>query len=815
MRYGLRQLRKSPGFTVVAVLSLALGIGANTAIFSMINGILLKSLPVPNPQELRLINWTSKKTWPDFRRKGRYKGEKGKTQSGQHYGESFPYPAYLELSQQVQGWAHLFAFASIEDPVGVRSREAVLLANGQMVSGNFFEGYGAGVLLGRPIAPADDHPDAPPVTVISYGLWQRAFGLDPHVIGRTLQTEHFGFTVVGVLPRHYVDPLASEQRADFYVPLVAQDQLTERGDWLHSDDVWWVQMMGRLSPDVDEDRIQASLGLLFSQVVRRSSDRLDRPGIWLQKGRRGVQGNRQEAAQPLWFLLGMVGLVLLIACTNLAGLLLARGAARRHEMSVRMAMGAGRWRLMRQALTESMILSCLGICVGLMFAVWIRAALSRFLLDPNSHQHFDLTMDTRVLLFTLAIGALTTLLSGLLPAWSVGKGSPLVGLRENRSFGTPRLHLRRALLAGQVGLSLVLVVIAALLCQSLINLYQIDPGIDTEHILLVTIHRDQSLSPDELPRRQLYRAARRKIAGIPGVRSVALSDKTLLEGDRWDPEVSVPSRPQIKETWLSGLCVSDGYFETMGIKLLAGRDFRASETQDSTRVAVVNQAFADLYFPDESPLDQFITVGKKQRQIVGLCSNHRYVNIRRSLAPIVYIPNAQTKGGGPDMTLAVRSDLPPRSLVPAIRKAVADVDPDLPASRITTQKQIIEAYLAEDRLNTYLCISFAVLAVSLSCIGLYGIVTYTVVRRTGEIGIRLALGARPWDVAWSVIRGALALTAMGVALGLPVALLAVRLLRSVVYGVKPQEPLTRSRAAALMMAIGLVAAWIPARRAAN
>jgi predicted permease len=420
------------------------------------------------------------------------------------------------------------------------------------------------------------------------------------------------------------------------------------------------------------------------------------------------------------------------------------------------------------------------------------------------------------LLFTLAIGALTTLLSGLLPAWSVGKGSPLVGLRENRSFGTPRLHLRRALLAGQVGLSLVLVVIAALLCQSLINLYQIDPGIDTEHILLVTIHREQSLSPEELPREQLWGAARRKIAGIPGVRSVALSDKTLLERDRWDPEVSVPSRPQIKESRRSALVVSDGYFETMGIKLLAGRDFRYSDTEDSTRVAVVNQAFADLYFPDESPLDQFITVGKArwkaQWQIVGLCSNHRYVNIRWSPEPIVYIPHTQKRC---NLTLAVRSDLPPLSLVPVIRKAVADVDPDLPASRITTQKQIIEASLAEDRLNTYLCISFAVMAVFLSCIGLYGIMTYTVVERTGEMGIRLALGARPWDVAWSVIRGALALTAMGVGLGLPVALLVVRLLRSVVYGVKPQDPLTLSGAAALMMAIGLLAAWIPARRAAN
>jgi predicted permease len=804
-------LMRSPGFTAVAVLSLAIGIGANTAIFSMINGILLKSLPVPNPQELRLINWTSK-TWPGFKD---YEGCDEVTRSGQVYGGSFPYPAYLEFSQQVQGQAHLFAFAGIGDSVGIRSRGAVLLAHGQMVSGNFFEGYGAAVLLGRPIEPADDHPDAPPVAVISYGLWQRAFGLDPHVIGQTLQTEHFGFTVVGVLPRHYVGPLASDQRADFYVPLAAQDHLTDGGDWHHSDDVWWVQMMGRLGPDADEGRIRASLELLFSQVVRRSAGRFDRPGIWLQKGRHGVLTNRHETAQPLWFLLGIVGLVLLIACTNLTGLLLARGAARRHEMSVRMAMGAGRWRLMRQALTESLILSCLGICVGLMLAVWIRAALSRLLLDPNGQQYFDLTMDARVMLFTLAIGAITTLLSGLLPAWSAGKGSPLVGLREDSRFGTPRLHLRRALLAGQVGLSLVLVVIAALLCRSLINLYQIDPGIDTEHILLVTIHKEQSLSPRELPRRQLYGAVRQKIADIPGVRSVALADQTLLGGSRWDPKVSVPSRPEIKESRRSGLVVSDGYFETMGIKLLAGRDFRASETKDSTRVAVVNQAFADLYFPDESPLDQFITVNKEQRQIVGLCRNHRYRNIRSGPPAILYIPHAQTKGGGGDMTLAVRSDLPPLSLVPAVRKGVAGVDPDLPPAQITTQKRVIEASLARERLYATLCGSLALLAVLLSCIGLYGIVAYTVVQRTNEMGIRRALGARSWDVARPILREALTLAAIGVAVGVPVALGLVRVIGTFLYGIEPHDPLTMIGAAMLMVAVAALAAWIPARRAAK
>jgi predicted permease len=811
IKYSIRQLIKTPGFTSVAILTLALGIGANTAIFSMINGILLKSLPVPNPEELRLINWTSEsEERPDFKMYHGYHGYHGRSL---RFGESFPYPTYLEFSQQIQGQAHLFAFAYFEAPVGIRSQEAVLLAQGQMVSGNFFEGYGAEVLLGRPITPADDHPEAPPVAVITYSLWQQAYGKDPNIIGQTLQTEHIGLTVIGVLPRHYIGPLDSDQRADFYIPMVAQPQVTDERNVLHSEDTWWVQIMGRLGPDAEEDRIQASLELLFSQTVRKSTNRFGRPGIWLQKGRHGIRGNRKEAAQPLWFLLGVVGLVLLIACTNLAGLLLARGAARRHERSIRMAMGAGRWRLMRQALTESMILSCLGICTGLMFAVWIRAALSPLLLDLNSYQHFDLTMDTSVLLFTLAIGAITTLLSGLLPAWNAGRTSPSMGLKDKSGFGTPRLDLRKVLLAGQVGLSLVLVVIAALLCRSLINLYRIDPGIETERILLVTIHREQSLSEHELSREQLYRAARQKIAGLPGVHSVALANRTLLEGSWWGTKVSIPGRPKIKERKRLALVVSDGYFKTMGMKLLAGRDFRISDTRESMRVAIVNQAFADFYFPGESPLNQFITADEEQWQIVGLCSNQRYNSIRRSPSATLFFPRTQTKGW--NMTLAVRSDLPPLSLVPTIHKTIANIDPDLPPSHIITQKQVLESSLSQDRLYATLCGSLALMAVLLSCIGLYGIVAYTVVQRTNEMGIRLALGAQPSNVAWSIIRGALKLTMIGVILGLPVTLLVVRLLRSVVYGVKPQDPLTLLGAAIVMIVVGLLAAWIPAYRAAK
>jgi predicted permease len=426
-------LAKNPGFTAVAVLSLALGIGANTAIFSMINGILYKSLPVRNPHELRVINWTCDQThnWPMMRDR---EGGFGRTKSNMLYCGSFPYPAYQDFAEQAQGFSDIFAFSHGSSKT-INAGGVATLANAQMVSGNFFRGYGAEVLIGRPITPEDDRPDAPPVTVLTYPLWQRAFGLDPHILGRTLIIGNTGFTVIGILPRHHVSPWGGQSHIDFYVPMMAQPLLMDEDEWLSSYDAWWVQMMGRLAPGANEAQVQASLEFLFSHVVNRSETKLDRPGILLQKGRHGVVIERQQTALLLWFVMPGVGLVLLIACTNLAGLLLARGAARQHEMAVRAAMGAGRWRLIRQSLTESMILSLAGVCLGLVFSLWIRAALTGFIIDPSSNQHFNLRIDMTVLMFALAVGVVTTLLSGLFPALRAGNTDPSAGLKDSGSRG--------------------------------------------------------------------------------------------------------------------------------------------------------------------------------------------------------------------------------------------------------------------------------------------------------------------------------------------------------------------------------------------
>jgi len=806
IKYALRQLCKSPGFTAVAVLSLALGIGANTAIFSLINGILYKSLPVRNPHKLRLINWTFDPThhWPNMRDRD---GDFGRTKSNKLYCGYFPYPAYRDFDEQVKGFSDIFAFSNTQD-MTINADGVASLANAQMVSGNFFEGYGARVLIGRPITPEDDRPDAPPVAVLTYPFWQRVYGLDPHVIGQTLTAENTGFTVIGVLPRRYVGPLDSQNRPDFYVSLMAQ---AEDGK-LDSDNAWWVQIMGRLAPGGEEAQVQTSLELLFSHVVNRSQTELDRPGILLQKGRHGVLSERGETAGPLWFLLPGVALVLLIACTNLAGLLLARGAARQHEMAVRAAIGAGRWRLIRQALTESMILSLAGVFLGLLFSSWIRGALTAFIIDPSSNRHFNLRIDMNVLMFALAVGLVTTLLSGLFPALRAGNTNPLAGLKNNGSRGAPRLRLGKVLVTTQVGLSIVLVVAGGLLCRTLINLYRTDLGFDTENLLLVPIKPLQSLSPVGHTKSVLD-AVRQKIAGIPGVRSVALSDRTLLEGIRSD-HISIPGRPDAKPRESLDLVVSDGYFATMGINLLNGRDFCAADIQSLRQVAIVNEEFVRLFFPNENPLGQFITEGGNQHQIVGVCRNHRSRHLRLGILPTVYWPYHRGHHRT-TMTCAIRSVLPPMSLVPAVRKAVADIDHNLPLEGMTTQRLTLKESLRQERLFASLCGSLALLALALSCIGLYGLMAYNVARRTGEMGIRKALGARSWDVARPILREALTLAGIGVAVGLPVALALVRVIRVLLYGIEPHDPFTMVGAALLMVAVATLAAWLPARRAAR
>ena len=806
MRFGLRQLRKNPGFTAVAVVSLALGIGANTAIFSLINGVLLKSLPVRDPHELRVINWACFEYSLSH-----FSGATNRSKSGQFYSGSFPYPTYCDFRDQATGFSEVFAFSGLGSMTVVAEGMA-FTADGLMVSGNFFEGYGAQTFIGRPILSRDDRPDAEPVAVITYRAWERRFGLNPNVLGQTIILNKAGFTVVGVLPRQYAGPLAGDQ-ADFYVPMAAQPQL-KSGYPLTSRNHWWLEIMGRLSPEVSETQAHASLEVLFDQTLAVSDSKLKEPGILLEDGSRGPLMQRKWAAQPLLVLQGVVGLVLLIACANMAGMLLSRGAARQHEMTIRAAIGAGRWRLIRQSLVESLVLSLLAAACGLIISSWIKTSVVNFITGSIGEIHFNIALDARILLFTLGVAGATTLLFGFLPALRISRVNPATGLQIARLQGASRARLGKVLVVMQVALSLLLVAGTGLLVRSLANLKNIDPGFDSENLLVFRLNAGDA-GYNETERINYYESVSRSIAAIPGVSDVAYSSTSLLAGRVSSSGFSLPGRPTKPDENLQAneLTVSEAFFSTMGIPLLRARTFAGTDTQTSTKVMIINDAFVHAFFADENPIGHYVKRGEHEYQIIGVCGNTKYNSVRSDIAPTMYYSYRQAPSGS--VSFEVRTVLPELSLVPAVRKVVSSIDESIPIQELTTQADLFNRSIIMERLFATLCGSLAILAVVLACIGLYGLLAYHVAQRMGEIGIRMALGARPLDVAWPILRQAVSLAAIGVVIAMPVTLVLSRAMQSVVYGIKPHDPLTMIGAAVLMITVAALAAWLPARRAAK
>ena len=807
IRYGFRMLGKNPSFTIVAVLTLALAIGANTSIFSILNAVLLRSLPVPNPHELRVINWLGRN--PEL---SNYTGSGMEhTSGGLMYSGSFPYPAYRDFRDQGTGFSEVFAFFLL-DNITVLTRGAASTADGLMVSGNFFPGYGARTLIGRTVTPEDDRLGVTPVAVITYRAWERCYALDPSVLGQTVTINQNRFAIIGVLSREFVGPLPGDP-TDFYVPLSAQPQLASNRP-LESPNHWWVQIMGRLARGANEAQAQASLEVLFRQVLSESTTKMEQPGIWLEDGSRGPLRVRQHMAQPFWALLALVGLVLAIACANLASLLLVRGVSRRHEMAIRTALGAGRWRLIRQSFTESLMLSLAGAALGLLFALWCKELVLGLLIPVKENLHFDARTDANVLAFTLGLTVVTAVLFGLIPALRAARVDPAHGLKDRVAASAPRLRLGKVLVSIQVGLSILLVLAAGLSIQTFANLSRLDPGFDAENVLLFRLNTAQA-GYEGQRRVSFFDGLRESIAAIPGVRAVALSDLALVGGWMSMNGISIPGRSANPDEHLQAcqMVVSDSFFSTMGISLLLGRDFDEADNSHNPKVAIVNETFARSFLPDENPVGQTFTMGSTDYRIVGVCRDAKYDNVRDDVPPIMYFAYRQMPTGA--MYFEVRSSLPALSLVPAVRKAVAAFDETIPLENIKTQRQLLEQSIVMERLFASLCGSLALLALFLSCVGLYGVTAYTVTCRTSEIGIRMALGATPWCVAYPILREAVLLAAAGVAVGAPAALATARIIRSQLYGVEPHDPLTLAVAAIVLLAVAAFAAWIPARRAAK
>jgi predicted permease len=807
--YGMRMLIQSPGFTLVALLSLSLGIGANTTVFSLVNGVLLKTLPVRKASELRTLNWigdplkvtTSGSTFnntPDGR---------------QLRSNAFSYQAYTEFRERATGVASVFAF-SLLPRLSLLAHDEARSVDGLMVSGNFFEGLGLDVLKGRTLLPADDQPGADPAAVISYTCWRDHFGQDPNVLGQRIALDGNSFTLVGVLPEGFAGVL-SHSRSDVYVPLSAQPQLA-RDFPLKSPENWVIQIMARLQPNADEQQLRAGLEVLFSQTI---GDELYcnvphiPPHVLLEDGSRGLYAAYQDTTEKtVMMLMAVVGTILLIACANIAGLLLARGAARQHELAVRMALGAGRGRLIRQLLTESMLIALIGTGCGLLLTAWGNTVLFRLLWPARNP--LELQIDGRVLAFTLVVSGVTVLLFGLIPALSATQTSPMSSLKDRSSLGSPRLRLGKGLVSIQVALTLILLIGAGLFTRTLLNLYQVETGFNPKNLLVFGLdasksgHQGSQLS-------DFYERARASIAELPGVQDVAYSNISLLSGwtnDGRGVHVAGRSDPTLEKMHVLFLNVSDSFLSTLGIPLISGRTFGMADNAGSSKVVMVNKAFAQAAFPNENPIGQIVTLDG-DFQIVGICGDITYASLKRPIEPTLYFPYCQRGGGR--VYFEVRTTLDPMALVPPVRKVVAGLDRHIPLDGIKTQAVQLNESIAQERLFTILCGGLALLALQLSCIGLYGLQSYNVAQRTREIGIRMALGAMPGDVVRPILREALVLTGAGVAVGLPVALALTRILRGNLYGIEPHDPATLIGAVALLLAIGAAAAWFPARRAAK
>ena len=809
LKYGIRQLRKNPGFAAIAILSLMVGIGANTAIFSLINSAILKPLPMRDPQQLRSITWggpTSSLSSANFEIRWYTSRKVDQFESIYDISNGFSYSAYCQLRDQTKDSAELFAFTEIDwSPSTILAQDAAHAAHGQLVSGNFFSGLGLQPVLGRTISIEDDQKGAGPVTMLSYAAWRLWFNLDPEVLGKTVTIDKHPFTVIGILPENFHGVgLQSRYRVDAYIPLAFQPQIRPN-DSLDSPTYWWLQVMARLHPNASEEQFQAIANSVLNQAVCAMSPELGKSvTLFSSDGSCGGRLVRKHYTKTLFMLMGIVAIVLIVACMNVAGLLLARGAARQHELSLRTALGAGRWRLIRQSLTESLLIAMMGAGLGLILAAWIKSVLTTLLGLENSTM--DLTSDYRVFGFALLLSLISALLFGILPALYALGSNPINSLKERSTLKPPRLRLGKVLVSAQMGLSLLLLIGAGLFTRNLISLLQVNMGFNSDNVLIFKLdvtkadYRGSRLT-------DFHRQFRKTISALPGVQNVAYSKFPLLCGTRSSADAKLPGRAD--QMHFLKLDASDTFLSTMDIPLLLGRYFTHSDMDNPDNAVIVNQAFAESAFPDENPIGKTISIYQNDHRIVGVCGNIKYYDLKKADEPTVFF----CYNGSRSVCYEVRTAGDPLSLVPAIRQSLASIDNTIPLSDIKTQKIQIAESIKNERIFTFFGTALAGLAVLLCCIGLYGLTAYHVTRRTGEIGIRIALGASPKNIAWPILRGALMLAIIGVIIAVPAALALTRFARSILYDIKPNDPLTIVLSAMLLILITTLAALIPVRRA--
>jgi predicted permease len=837
LRYGLQMLLKHPGFTAVAVLTIALGVGANTALFSVVDAVLLKKLPVSDPDRLVLFSatWDREKFGPS--------GYNGSNQrdpaTGRTNGTSFPFQTFSRLRQEKGALSDVFAFASVDLNLNAGGQAEV--ASGQVVSGNYYSVLGVPALMGRTINDADDSAGAPPVAVLSHRYWVSRFGSDQAIVGKQVNLNNIAFTIVGVTPQGFEGTGQVGSSQDVSIPLAWEPQVSGERSYLKGAGIWWLRLMGRLKPGATLEQARATLEGAFQQSVlehraarqaqsqnpMRPLEPKDYPRLAIDSGSQGEMNARRFLTKPFRLLFGVVALVLLIACANVANLLLVRASSRKREIAVRLAVGASRWRLIRQLLTESLLLGIIGGGLGVLFALWIKDSLLA-VADWSSRGMAILNprLDLRVLGFTLGLSCLTGIIFGIVPALRATRMDLTPTLKDTGrgSSGYTRSLLSKSLVVAQVSISMLLLIGAGLLIRTLRNLQHVETGFNERNLLLFSVEpRLIGYKEDKLA--ALYQQMFDRLEAVPGVQSVTFSRHALLARGATSSSLFLPGaktssngRP-IENGEVHVHNVRENFLQTMEIPLLLGRTLLAQDDVRAPHVAVVNQSFARTFFANENPIGKrfgFDSDKPDEIEIIGLARDAKYTSQRDEPPPTTYISWKQSLRSMGFATFEVRTASDPDSYVGAVRQAIHDVESNLPLNEVKTQIEQADETLVMERLFAKLLSLFGLVAQQLAAIGLYGVMAYSVSQRTHEIGIRMALGASRGNVLNLVLKQGMLLTLIGVALGLGAAYVLTKYLESLtsmLFGVQPRDPATFGVIAVLLIVVALVACFIPARRA--
>ena len=822
LRFAFRNIHKSPGFSTIAVLTLALGIGANTTIFTLLNAILLRPLPVQNPQELLLFGDGSAAGSTESVPDGNWK--------------LFSYSFFHDFRQKDTSFSGMAAVDSTQfETKASISGGAYQTTHVNLVSGSYFSILGVPAFLGRTIGESDDSVDgAGTVAVASYSWFQRHFNGDPSALGKIIRIQSHDYMLVGVAKPGF-SGVTVGQSTDLWIPL-SMEKAFSRPGWDSLGDKLFqsLYLIGRLRPGVTATQASAETNLLFKQIVRsylgpqpsqKHLDDLAHSSLQLTPGDRGVSPLRYALSLPLQILMAIVVLVLLIACANIANMLLARGVARNREIAVRMALGASRRRIVFQLLTESTLLAFLGAAAGVALA-WKRSGLLLNMATPSPDPvPLNLAPDLRVLGFTIAVTVLTSLLFGILPAFRSAGLEFTPALKDGRgsSSASTRGALARSLIVGQVALSVLLLVVAGLLLRSLIHLYDVDTGFNKHNVLIFSL--DSSTAnlphgPDEIRSVRLQEQIEGRVQDIPGVRSDGFAFFAFNDG-AWSDQVlfqGVPRTPANGES-VSFNITGNGFFSAMGIPLIEGRTF-SSEDKGTAKVAVINQTMARRFFPNSSPIGHRFAIGETpdhpgEIEVIGLVKDSKYYTLDESPVMEAYFPCTQNPGFFGNFVVRYAPGANQQEISSRIRHAIAEINSNILVNSVTTLEEQVDRSVAKQSLIAQLSAFFGALAVFLSCIGIYGLLSYSVARRTSELGIRLALGAQSHALLWLVLRECIFLLILGFAIGIPVALSSTHILKSLLYQLSPLDPTAIGIAIAAVACVTVGAAWLPARRASK